>query len=214
MSRMYAKPTSCSTPTIPIRACPENKKVWVGRSEYLSTAGLDLYTVPYSPVDMANALPDTFPEYSGFKVHDGNIRMRRRSDAIITDGSIEQGPNGMVMTLVYPSNPVKIVGRWAENLEFGVGVYERLLAGGYSPIADLDNPVRPPSSGSTYQFSDGILVIGRRDKFAPTHKLYHSTFTGFAESYSAVGSSEGIRNIGLRESAEECLLITRDKNPY
>ena len=138
-------------------------------------------------------------EYNGFYISNGDV-------------SLES--NGLVMRLTYPANPKKIEGRLPENLQFGIEVYQKLLQNGHSAIANEENPVRPPSSGSTYLFTDGKMVICRRDKGAPTHKLYHSAYAGFPDTFKAVGSSEGIAQTALRESAEELLLITREKNPW
>ena len=113
-------------------------------------------------------------EYNGFYISNGDV-------------SLES--NGLVMRLTYPANPKKIEGRLPENLQFGIEVYQKLLQNGHSAIANEENPVRPPSSGSTYLFTDGKMVICRRDKGAPTHKLYHSAYAGFPDTFKAVGSS-------------------------
>lgn len=137
-------------------------------------------------------------EYSGFYISNGDMSLR---------------DDNLVMRLTYPTNPKKIEGRLSENLRFGIDVYQRLLEDGYSPIADEKNPVRPPSSGSAYLFTDGKMVICRRDMGAPTHKKYHSVYAGFPDSFEAVSSSRSITKTALREIADECLLITKDKNP-
>jgi hypothetical protein len=132
----------------------------------------------------------------------------------ITKGSVSLADDGLVMRLTYPTNPKKIHERIPENLQFGIEVYQRLLEEGHAPIADEQNPVRSPSAGSAYLFSDGRMVINRRDMSAPTHKKYHSAYAGFPDSSEAAGLSESIVQTVLRESAEEGLLVTRDKNPW
>ncbi len=128
------------------------------------------------------------------------------------DASLENG--NLTLRLFYPRNPEPINKRLDENLAFGVEVFERLLTEGYSEIANQDNPLKPSGAGSLYLFSDGGIVFHRRDKFAPTHKLYHGAYAGFPQTLASVYSSSGLEEIALRESAEECLLVTRDKTPW
>lgn len=121
--------------------------------------------------------------------------------------------DGITVRLWYPDNK-QMVQRMPENLEYGIKVFESLIPNGYSEIADSDNPIRPASAGSLVMTKDGKIIVNRRDKDAPTHKLYHTAYVGFGQDYNSVYTSKGLRETGLKESAEECLLITRDKDPY
>ena len=138
------------------------------------------------------------PEIYQFKIH--------KAEAAYED-------NKLTVRLFYPKNPQPIEKRLAENLPFGISVLESLLAGRQTQIADENNPVGPSSAGSLYVLSDDVFVCHRRDKFAPTHKLYHGAYAGYADSKQAVYSEQGIVQTGIRETAEECLLVTKDKTP-
>jgi len=120
----------------------------------------------------------------------------------------------MTVRLFYPKNPEPIDRRLPENLAFGVGVFEALERNYFANIADTDNPIKPASAGSLYVLKDGKIVCHRRDKFAPTHKLYHSAYAGYTQAPEFVYSANGLRQTGLKESAEECLLITTDASPW
>jgi hypothetical protein len=130
--------------------------------------------------------------------------------------SAERLPNGgMAVKLVYPGRPEPIAeGRMKANSSFGKRVFQNLLEKGSSELADKDNPVRPPSAGSIFLFSDGRIVCSRRDLGAPTHKFYHSGYAGFPESEAEIHSAEGLRRTMLRETAGECLLMSRDRDPW
>ncbi len=91
---------------------------------------------------------------------------------------------------------------------------EKLISDGHAVIADAQHPLQPASAGSLYLTQDQKILIHRRDKGAPIHALYHSSYSGFSQSHEFVFSVEGLMNIALSETAEECLLITRDKKPW
>lgn len=124
------------------------------------------------------------------------------------------GDGSLTVRLFYPKNPRPSEERIPENLEFGISVFERLLREGYSHIADDKNPIGPASAGSLYVLKDGKIVCHRRDRFAPTHKMYHSAYAGYPSSRDVVFSERGLQRTALRECAEECLLVTRDKKPW
>ncbi len=128
------------------------------------------------------------------------------------DASVETvaGKRHMTVRLFYPTNPQVETKRMPENLDRGIEVFNNLLTTGYSEI----NPMKPASAGSLYVTKDGKLIVNRRDKGAPSHPLYHSAYAGFAATREHVCTAEGLRQNGLRESSEEVLLITRDKNPW
>lgn len=128
------------------------------------------------------------------------------------DASIENG--GLVVRLFYPENPEVFDKALQANTEYGIQVFQDLLDRGHSQIADESNPIKPASAGSIYVLSDGKIVCHRRDRFAPTHKMYHSAYAGFANTRESVYSAEGVVNTGLRESAEECLLVTNENKPW
>lgn len=119
----------------------------------------------------------------------------------------------MTVRISYPKDPEILTKRLPEDLEFGVSVFERLIALGYSNIAYENHPIKPASAGSLYVLKDGKIVCHRRDRFAPSHKLYHSAYAGYTQSREFVYTAEGLKQTALRESAEECLLVTRDKKP-
>src|SRR3989344_708042 len=122
--------------------------------------------------------------------------------------------NTMHVRLFYPNNPKKIDQRIPENLEFGKAVLSRLKEDRYAEIADKHNPIKPPSAGSVYVTLDGKIIIHRRDANARTNALYHSIYAGFPSSRDFLYSGQGLRDTALRETAEECLIITNEKNPY
>jgi len=138
------------------------------------------------------------PEIYQFKIY--------KADMTLENGSV-------TARLYYPRNPKILKRRLDENLTFGINVLERLIEKGYSEIANNDNPIGPAGGGSLYVLSDGVFVCHRRDKHAPTHKMYHSVYSGFPDSEEAVYTEHGLIQSGLRETAEECLLITREKIP-
>jgi len=121
--------------------------------------------------------------------------------------------NSLTVKLSYPRKPEPIERRLPENLQFGVRTLERLLRDSYAEIADQNNPIKPAAAGSLYLLSDGNFIVHRRDKGAPTHSLYHSAYGGYTNSLEFVYTEHGLMQTALRETAEECLLITRDKTP-
>ncbi len=121
--------------------------------------------------------------------------------------------NSLTVKLYYPRNPEPLYKRLDENLQFGAFTLEKLLKEGYAEIANRENPIKPPSAGSLYILQDGNIIVHRRDKFAPIHKLYHSAYAGYTNSLEFIYTEMGLLETSLRETAEECLLITRDKIP-
>ncbi|MFA5857134.1 MAG: hypothetical protein WC867_07255 [Candidatus Pacearchaeota archaeon] len=129
-----------------------------------------------------------------------------RAEASYEDGNIH-------LRLYYPRNPAEETKRIPENLEYGKKVLEELLVKGFSQIADMSNPIKPADGGSMYVFNDGAFLVHRRDKGAPMNKLYHGAPGGYTDTLDSTFSEKGLLETGLRESAEENLLITRDINP-
>ncbi len=121
--------------------------------------------------------------------------------------------NSLTVKLYYPRKPEPIERRLPENLPFGVRTLEKLLGDSYAKIADQNNPIKPAAAGSLYLLSDGNFIVHRRDRGAPTHSLYHSAYGGFTNSLEFVYTESGLIQTALRETAEECLLITRDRTP-
>lgn len=133
----------------------------------------------------------------------------------VTRAEAERDSSGnLTVTCYYPRNPTALEGRLKENLPFGINVFQQLLHQGYARLGDEQHPFLPPSAGSLYQFTDGKIVLHRRDKDAPTHKMYHSLSAGYPSTLAETATAEGLRQLALRESAEECLLVTRDKTPW
>lgn len=127
------------------------------------------------------------------------------------DATTENG--GMTVRLFYPRNPEPTNKIIEENLPFGVNVFERLIREGHSRIADEKNPVKTASAGLLYLLEDGHFICHRRDKDAPTHKLYHSANAGYTKSKEALYTKKGLSETGIREAAEECLIVTREEKP-
>ena len=129
------------------------------------------------------------------------------------DARIDQEGN-ITVNCYYPRNPELISSRAKEDLPWGIHTFEKLLREGYAPLMDQNHPFVPPSAGSIYLFDDQRIVIHRRDRDAPTHKLYHSISAGYPSTTEEMFTAAGLKNLALRESAEECLLITKDKKPW
>jgi len=114
------------------------------------------------------------------------------------------------VTLWYPNNPkiekVKLPG----NLEYGIEKFSELMDKGYAEIADENHPIRPPSAGGVYVFSDGVISFHRRDMEAYLHPLQHSIPAGYPQTEKEVSSEEGIKKARDREVSEETLLFTKD----
>lgn len=122
--------------------------------------------------------------------------------------------NSLTVRLSYPAQIEEIHGRLPEQLDSGINVYEQLLQKGHARCADAAHPLKPAAAGSLYVLQDDIVVCHRRDAGAPTHKLYHSAYSGYTSSREFTRSHKGLLHTALRESAEECLLVTRDKEPW
>jgi len=127
------------------------------------------------------------------------------------DATMENG--GITVRLFYPRNPKPIDRIIKENLPFGVSVFERLIRDGYSGIADEKNPIKTASAGLLYLLEDGKFICHRRDKDAPTHKLYHCANGGYTKSKESLYTEKGLEETGIREAAEECLIVTREEEP-
>ncbi|MEN9626411.1 MAG: hypothetical protein RL557_739 [archaeon] len=115
--------------------------------------------------------------------------------------------------LFYSKTPGYTDQRLGANPEWGVRVLEDLLNEGHAVLANEKNPVKPPSAGSLVVLNDNTLVCHRRDKGAPVHSLYFSTSSGFPRNKPALFTREGLTGTGLQETAEELLLITKDREP-
>ncbi|MBR9704938.1 hypothetical protein GOV12_05990 [Candidatus Pacearchaeota archaeon] len=117
----------------------------------------------------------------------------------------------LTVNLYYPKNPPELNERMPEQLEFGIQTLENLLTQGFSSIATQTNPIRPADGGSMYVFTDGAFLVHRRDEGAPMHKLYHGAPGGYTDTLDSTFSENGLIQTGLRETAEENLLVLRDK---
>jgi len=137
------------------------------------------------------------PEFHLFEIYNAN--------AEIID-------NCMTVSLYYPSNKKMLDKKIPGNLEFGIQVYENLLDHRFSQIAQINRPIMPSCAGSIYTTLDDKIICHRRDIKAPNHKLYHSSYGGFPQSDEELFSAKGIMKLALRETAEECLIITRDRS--
>lgn len=132
---------------------------------------------------------------------------RAEADFDSTTGSLN-------VTFWYPRSPEIVTERIGPNHKFGLTALDNLIQTGHADIADTENPMSPPNAGSLPMFRDGNFVCTRRDNGAPVHKMFHAGYSGFAQDASELYSEEGMRKLGARESAEEVVFITRDRNPY
>jgi hypothetical protein len=117
-------------------------------------------------------------------------------------------------TFYYPRNPIETRDRLGAAPEWGVEVLETLIRSGAAEIATPEHPISPPTAGSIPVTRDGRVICTRRDNYAPVHKMFQAGYSGFAETPDELYTEEGMRRLGVRESAEELVLITRDRNPH
>lgn len=134
-----------------------------------------------------------------FKIH--------KAEATYENGALS-------IRLFYPRNPEVIERRLDGNPQFGVNVLEKLLSESQAEVASPIVPLKPADGGSIYSFQDDVFLVHRRDKGAGVHKLYHSAPGGYTDSLDSTFSETGLIQTGLRETAEENLLVTRDKTPW
>ncbi|MDO8509321.1 MAG: hypothetical protein Q7S27_06600 [Nanoarchaeota archaeon] len=125
----------------------------------------------------------------------------------------EKNKDGLTVRLYYPDKKEEINRRLDENLSWGVNVFKNLIKDRYSVIADSQNPIKPAAAGSLYVFNDGNILVHRRDSRAPTHPMYHSACGGYPTREECSRNERGLMETALRETAEECLLVTRDSTP-
>ncbi len=126
----------------------------------------------------------------------------------------EYSSGKLTVRLFYPNKKEKITTRIPENIDFGISVFENLLTKGFANLADREHFFKPSSGGSLYILSDDAIVCNRRDVEARTHPLYHSAYGGYPSSLQECMSEKGLFDLSLRETAEECILITKEKNPW
>lgn len=121
--------------------------------------------------------------------------------------------NNLVINLYYPKNLVELKTRLPGNSKFGANALEQLLKEGHTQIASLESPIKPADGGSMYVFDDDVFLVHRRHfplGKNSLHNFYHSAPGGYTDSLNATFSEEGLIETGLRETAEEQLLVTRD----
>lgn len=129
-----------------------------------------------------------------------------QAEATYEDGALS-------VRLFYPRNPQVIDKRLPAAPAFGVATLEKLLREGQAQIATQESPIKPADGGSIYYFNDGAFLVHRRDKGAPMHSLYHSAPGGYTDTLDSTFSETALLTTGLRETAEENLLVTRDNPP-
>ena len=138
-----------------------------------------------------------------------------KADATLKD--VTHPEKGMTVRLFYPEHQEDVEGRFPEtqeSLRFGIASLEELIRNGHADIADANNPIKPAAAGSLYLLSDNAIICHRRDRFAPTHKMYHSAYAGYTHAREFVFSAKGLLDTGRRETAEEVLIITNEKKPW
>jgi len=131
----------------------------------------------------------------------------------VTRAEAEYDGESLTMKLWYPANPEIITGRIGANPEWGMEVIDNLLTKGHAVLANKQNPVKPPSAGSLVVFNDNAFVCHRRDKYAPMHKMYQSSSSGFPQDRESIFTKKGLLETAVRETAEETLFITKDIGP-
>jgi len=123
----------------------------------------------------------------------------------------------LTVRLYYPNNPEELNKRLPGNSVFGVTTLETLLREGHATIATPECPIKPADGGSIYLFKDNVVLVHRR-KFPlgknSVHNFYHSAPGGYTESLNATRSEQGLITTGLKETAEEQILFTKDKYPW
>ncbi len=130
--------------------------------------------------------------------------------------NVDSPEEGMVVRLFYPRVQRDVKGRFPESpesLAFGIDSLEQLLTKGFAQIGTQEFPLKPAAAGSLYLLNDNSIIVHRRDKFAPTHKMYHSAYAGYTHDRDFVFTEKGLRETGLRETAEECLVFLRSTIP-
>ena len=117
-------------------------------------------------------------------------------------------------TFYYPRNPRETNDRLGAAPKWGVEVLESLIHEGAARIATPEHPISPPTAGSIPVTKDGRIIWTRRDNGAPVHKMFQAGYSGFAKTPDELYTEKEMLTLGRRESAEELVLITRDRNPY
>jgi hypothetical protein len=119
----------------------------------------------------------------------------------------------LTVRLYYPNKPEELTKRLPGNSVFGANALETLLREGYARIATPECPIKPADGGSIYLFNDNVVLVHRR-QFPlgknSVHNFYHSAPGGYTENLNATRSEEGLIATGLKETAEEQILFTRD----
>ena len=137
------------------------------------------------------------------------------SQFVVKDAYATVDNSGAVETIFYyPRNPQETNTRLGPNPEWGIKVLEELLSTGFARIATPENPISPPNAGSIPVTRDGKIICTRRDDGAKVHKMFQAGYSGFASTTDELYSEKGMFRLGQRESAEEVVLITRDRSPY
>ncbi len=139
----------------------------------------------------------------------------------VYNGEAQACDTGLVVKL-YLSEEMEIKkGRISSNIKYGISVLQNLLNTKRAQIADSDHPIRLPSGGAMFLLKEGMFVCHRRDRKAPTHKLYHSIPAGHPNMKEVSLLELAIRGetqesylleTCLREGAEECVFVTRGNN--
>jgi hypothetical protein len=134
----------------------------------------------------------------------------------ITQATAQRKPSGGHHICVrLPREPTPAEdGRLAADPEYGLSVLKKLAQGfDLVNLADADHPARLPSAGILVLTSDKYGLFHRRDKFAPTHKLWTSVPTGFPtwSEISALITGNDITypyRTAARELAEEKIILS------
>jgi hypothetical protein len=126
--------------------------------------------------------------------------------------SYNQSDGSLNVDFYYPRHPEERTERLGPNPEFGVATLDKLIKTGKARIATEENPISPPTAGSLPVTSDGKFICNRRDDGPIVHSMYHSPYSGFAQSMDELYTANGMDDLAGRESAEELLLLTRERS--
>lgn len=140
---------------------------------------------------------------------------------------VRKDEKGLEVTLNCSSSTHEIDRRLKGNPGWGEKFFYELKNNGKATLADQHNLTQTPNGANMFIFvkpeyfkdietfrdakeAGGYIVMHRRDLGAPTHKFYHAIVGGRASKQDLL-CPEGLRGIGLRESAEEQLFLTREE---
>ncbi|MCX6816224.1 MAG: hypothetical protein NT120_05245 [Candidatus Aenigmarchaeota archaeon] len=103
-----------------------------------------------------------------------------------------------------------MTGRMKADPEVGIMTYDYLMKGSFAQVATPENPARSPSAGLLYVLDNGKFFSHRRDKKAPTHKLWHSLQIGYPACDRQTRFPEEV----MIAEGSELVLVTKNSPHY